>query len=87
MQRRIHRKHLEAKLANRLIGSRFLPMRTASTVARGSWPRSLPVKISSKYAKTIATACGTFMLGDGSPVSADKRSRICFSVRFSPPRI
>src|ERR1700712_2312700 len=34
----------------------FFPMRTASTVARGSLPLSLPVKFSSKKANAIATA-------------------------------
>ncbi len=34
----------------------FLPIRTASTVARGSFLSSLPVIVSSKKAKPIATA-------------------------------
>ena len=44
-----------AELANII----FLPMRTASTVARGSFPRSLPVTDSSKNANAMATACGS----------------------------
>ena len=62
-------------------------MRTASTVARGSLPRSLPVMFSSKNANAIATAFGTFIVGEGKPVIAANRSRICLSVRFSPPRM
>src|SRR5580704_18548331 len=65
----------------------FFPMRTASTVARGSLPLNLPVIVSSKNANVIATACGTFLLGEGKPVMADIRSRICFRVKFSPPRM
>src|SRR6185312_7396447 len=65
----------------------FFPIRTSSTVARGSRPRSSPVTASSKYANAIATPCGTFIVGDFSPVIAAIRSRICFSVKFSPPRM
>src|ERR1700758_1449383 len=65
----------------------FLPIRTASTVALGSRPRIRPVTVSSKNANVIATPCGTFIVGEGSPVIADILSRICFSVRFSPPRM
>src|SRR6267142_622393 len=63
------------------------PIFTASIVARGSLPRTMPVKNWSNTANPMATACGTFSLGAGSPVSAESLSRICFNVRFSPPRI
>ena len=35
----------------------------------------------------MATVCGTCMVGEGNPVIAAMRSRICFSVRFSPPKM
>src|SRR3954454_16802924 len=54
----------------------FFPIRTASTVARGSLPRSLPVNNSSKNANAIATRCGTSIVGEGMPVIADILSRI-----------
>src|SRR6202034_4292825 len=65
----------------------FLPMRTASTVARGSRPRSLPVMVWSHSAKIMATLCGTRMVGEGRPVIADILSSSCFKVRFSPPKM
>jgi hypothetical protein len=60
-------------------------MRTASMVARGSRPRIHPVKTSSTTPVASAITYGTFTFGDGSPVIAASLSRICFSVRFSPP--
>src|SRR5436309_9970247 len=63
------------------------PMRTASSVARGSLRRSTPVKNWSNAANPNASPCGTLVLGDARPVISASISRICFNVRFSPPRI
>jgi len=63
------------------------PSLPASMVARGSLPRIIPVKSWSNTANPMATACGTFIVGAGNPVRADSLSRICFNVRFSPPRM
>src|SRR6185437_8726501 len=65
----------------------FFPIRTASIVARGSRPKTRPVKTSSTTPAARATTYGTLTRGEGSPVIWPSLSRICFNVRFSPPRM
>src|SRR5438105_3263992 len=63
------------------------PIFTASRVARGSLPKSLPVKNSSKQANAYAKPCGTCVVGEGNPEIFDSSSSNCFSVRSCPPNL